>query len=88
MDLLLKERLSAKALTAVLLDTHNKDCAQGSVSVLGFQYNFSTGSWAFSPSKSFSLRLQLGLGGEVTLNSATFNQQAAASDACRAQGGR
>jgi RHS repeat-associated protein len=61
---------------------------QYSASFLGFQYNFNTGSLKFSPSKSFTVGLQALAGGEVSFNSDTFNQQSAANDACRAQGGR
>jgi len=60
---------------------------QFSASFLGFQYNFTTGSLQFSPSKSFTLGLQVLAGGEVSFNSDTFNQQSAANAACRARGG-
>src|SRR5579883_1370292 len=60
---------------------------QTSVSFLGFEYNFTTHRFQFAPSKSFSLGLQLGVGGEVSFNSATFKQQSAANAACRTQGG-
>lgn len=60
---------------------------QTSVSFFGFQYNFTTHDLQFAPSKSFSLGLQLGVGGEVSFNSATFKQQSAANAACQAQGG-
>jgi RHS repeat-associated protein len=61
---------------------------QSSVSFLGFQYNFTTSSLQFSPSKSITLGLQALVGGEVSFNSDTFNQQSAANAACQAQGGR
>ncbi|MFI5097271.1 MAG: RHS repeat domain-containing protein [Candidatus Acidiferrales bacterium] len=61
---------------------------QYSVSFLGFQYNFTTESFAFKPSKSITFGIQLGVGGELSLNGDKFNQQSAANDACRAQGGK
>jgi hypothetical protein len=59
-----------------------------SVSLFGFQKNFTTGQpWSFSPSKVWTLGLQGLVGGEVSLNSGTMNQQAKANEACIAKGG-
>lgn len=60
---------------------------QYSGSFLGFQYNFTTGSLGFNPSKSFTLGLQALIGGEVSVNSDTYLKLGAANKACRAQGG-
>ncbi|MGB8783962.1 MAG: RHS repeat-associated core domain-containing protein [Terriglobales bacterium] len=56
-------------------------------SFLGFQYNFTTGSFGFNPSKSFTLGLQALVGGEVSFNSDTYLKLGAANKACHAQGG-
>jgi hypothetical protein len=61
---------------------------QYSASFLGFQFNFTTGTVEFAPSKSFSFGAQFLVGGEVTFNSETFLQVSRANMACREQGGK
>jgi RHS repeat-associated protein len=60
---------------------------QYSASFLGFQYNFTTGSFGFNPSKSFAVGLQALVGGEVSFNSDTYLKLGATNKTCRAQGG-
>jgi RHS repeat-associated protein len=59
-----------------------------SISFLGFQYSFNSGTITFDPSKSFKLGAQILVGGEVSLNPDAFKQISNANTACRAQGGR